>query len=37
MYAHQIETEKILAEKLVELGKTSGFEFSKDDQITALN
>jgi len=33
--AHQEENEKRLAEKLVELGKTSGFDFSKDDLLAA--
>ncbi len=35
MQAHQIETEKALANKLVELGKTSGFAFSKEDLMAA--
>jgi len=35
MQAHQKESEKALADKLVELGKTSGFEFSKDDLLAA--
>jgi len=35
MQAHQKETEKALTDKLVELGKTSGFEFSKDDLLAA--
>jgi len=35
MQAHQKEMEKALTDKLVELGKTSGFEFSKDDLLAA--
>jgi len=35
MQAHQAETEKALSDKLVELGKTSGFAFSKDDLLAA--
>jgi len=35
MQANQIESEKALADKLVELGKTSGFEFSKEDLLAA--
>ncbi len=35
MRAHQIETEKNLVDKLVELGKASGFAFSKDDLLAA--
>ncbi len=35
MQAHQKETEKALADKLVELGKTSGFSFAKDDLMAA--
>jgi len=33
--AHQLETEKALADKLVEFGKTAGFKFSKDDLLAA--
>jgi hypothetical protein len=33
--AHQKESEKVLADKLVELGKTSGFAFSKEDLMAA--
>jgi len=35
MQAHQKDAEKALSDKLVELGKTSGFAFSKDDLLTA--
>jgi len=35
MKVHINETEKALADKLIELGKISGFEFSKDDLIEA--
>jgi len=35
MQAHQKDAENTLAEKLVELGKTSGFAFSKDDLLAA--
>ena len=35
MQAHQKDTEKILADKLIELGKTSGFAFSKEDLLAA--
>jgi len=35
MQANQIESEKALADKLVELGKTEGFEFSKEDLLAA--
>jgi predicted ribosomally synthesized peptide with nif11-like leader len=35
MLAHQNETEKLLSDKLVELGKTAGFAFSKDDLLAA--
>jgi len=35
MQAHQIETEKALADKLIELGKTAGFKFSKDDLMAS--
>ncbi len=35
MQAHQIETEKALADTLVEFGKTAGFTFSKDDLLAA--
>jgi len=35
MQSHQIEAEKVLAGKLVELGKTSGFDFSKNDLLAA--
>ena len=35
MQAHQKESEKALTDKLIELGKTSGFEFSKDDLMAA--
>ncbi len=35
MQTLQKETEKILADKLVELGQTVGFVFSKDDLIAA--
>jgi len=33
--AHQKEAEKALADKLVELGKTSGFAFSKEELLAA--
>jgi len=33
--AHQIETEKALAEKLIEFGKTAGSIFSKEDLMAA--
>jgi len=33
--SHQNESEKKLTEKLVELGQTSGFVFSKDDLVAA--
>jgi len=32
---HTRETEKMLAEKIAELGRSSGFEFSKDDLFAA--
>jgi len=35
MRAHQKETDRILADKLVELGKTSGFDFSGNDLLAA--
>jgi len=35
MQEHQKDAEKILADKLVELGKTSGFSFSHDDLMAA--
>jgi len=35
MQAHTAETEKALSDKLVELGKTAGFAFSKDDLMAA--
>jgi len=35
MQAHLKEAEKALNEKLIELGKTSGFAFSKDDLMAA--
>jgi len=35
MQIHQKETENKMAEKLIELGKTSGFTFSKDDLLAA--
>ena len=35
MRAHQSETEKIVADKLIEFGKNSGFAFSKDDLFAA--
>ncbi|HNY13337.1 MAG TPA: hypothetical protein PKK26_17235 [Candidatus Wallbacteria bacterium] len=35
MQAHQSETQKELADKLVEFGKTSGFVFSKDELLAA--
>jgi len=35
MQANQKEAEKALADKLVELGKTSGFAFSKEELIAA--
>jgi len=35
MQVHQKETEKALVEKLIELGKTSGFAFAKDDLLAA--
>jgi predicted ribosomally synthesized peptide with nif11-like leader len=35
MQAHQQETEKILADKLIQLGKTAGFEFSNEDLLAA--
>jgi predicted ribosomally synthesized peptide with nif11-like leader len=31
MAAHRQETEKALADKLIQLGKTAGFEFSNED------
>jgi predicted ribosomally synthesized peptide with nif11-like leader len=31
MEAHRQETEKALADKLIQLGKTAGFEFSNED------
>ncbi len=31
MEAHHQETEKALADKLIQLGKTAGFEFSNED------
>ncbi len=33
--AHQKDGEKLLAEKLIELGKTSGFAFSNEDLLAA--
>jgi len=33
--AHQIETEKALADKLVEFGKTAGFKFSNENLMAA--
>jgi len=35
MLAYQREAEKSMAEKLLEFGKISGFEFSKDDLMAA--
>ncbi|HNY11716.1 MAG TPA: Nif11-like leader peptide family natural product precursor [Candidatus Wallbacteria bacterium] len=35
MQAHQAESEKALAEKIIGLGKNSGFTFSKDDLLAA--
>ncbi len=35
MQAHQKDTENKMADKLIEFGKTSGFEFSKDDLMAA--
>ena len=35
MQIHQKETENKMAEKLIELGRTSGFIFSKDDLLSA--
>jgi len=35
MQAHQKESEKAMAEKLIEFGKTSGFAFSKEDLLAA--
>ncbi len=35
MQAHQQETEKNLADKLIQLGKTAGFEFSNEDLLAA--
>jgi len=35
MKAHKIETDHKLAEKLIELGKTSGFAFSKEELLAA--
>lgn len=35
MQAHQNETEKALADRLIQLGKTSGFEFNKEDLLAA--
>ena len=35
MQAHQKETENKMAEKLIELGKTSDFAFSKEDLLAA--
>jgi len=35
MQAHQAESEKALAEKIIWLGKNSGFTFSKDDLLAA--
>jgi len=35
MLAHRKETEKVLSDKLVELGRTSGFAYSKDDLMEA--
>ena len=35
MQAHQKDTENKLAEKLIELGKTSGFAFSKEELLAA--
>jgi bacteriocin-like protein len=35
MHAHKKETVKILFDKLIEFGMTSGFAFSKDDLLTA--
>lgn len=35
MQEHQIETDKILAGRLIEFGKAAGFSFSKDDLMAA--
>ena len=35
MQAHQKDVETKMAEKLIELGKTSGFAFSKEDLLAA--
>jgi len=35
MQAHQKEIEKALAEKIIGLGRISGFEFTKDDLMAA--
>jgi len=35
MQEHQKESEKLLSDKLVELGRTSGLAFSKDDLLSA--
>jgi len=35
MEAHQKDAEKTMADKLIELGKTSGFVFSKEDLMAA--
>ena len=35
MQAHRKDAEKLLAEKLIELGKTSGFVFSNEDLMAA--
>ena len=35
MQAYQNETEKALADRLIQLGKTSGFEFNKEDLLAA--
>ncbi len=35
MQAHQQETEKNLADKLIQLGKTAGFKFSNEDLLAA--
>lgn len=35
MQAHHKDAEKVLADKLIEFGKSSGFSFSKDDLLAA--
>ncbi len=37
MQAHQKESENKIAETIIKLGKTSGFEFSKEDFWVALS